>query len=100
MAPLDINGTANGAKLPILARTILVVGPMTAIVLFLVYMGAMELPKIRDLTQKAYEETIRNREMIREQNAQMRANNLLLRSICSSAAKMAKRDDGHCYVDK
>lgn len=80
----------NGADLwplPLWIRAVAVVGIPGAIAIFLTWVGANEVPRIKTQVQSTYDEVLRNREIIREHTEQSAAMYRMLQRICSNTAK-------------
>lgn len=73
--------------LPIWVRAVALVGVPSAIAIFLVWMGASDLPKIRSEIEQVHREVLFNREILNQQNLKSDAQLRLLRWICSNTAK-------------
>lgn len=80
-------GNGGNGFLPFWVRAIAVVGIPGSIAIFLVWVGAQELPRINQQTRSALEETIRNRDLLREHVAQSESMYRMLQRICSNTAR-------------
>lgn len=81
------NGAADLWSLPLWIRAVAVVGIPGAIAIFLTWVGANEVPRIKTQVQATYDEVLRNREIIREHTEQSAAMYRMLQRICSNTAK-------------
>jgi hypothetical protein len=79
------NGLA--AELPIWIRAITILGVPSAIAIFLVWVGARELPAMRIQSQANYEAILTTRDLIREHANHTAAMARQLQRICSNTAR-------------
>lgn len=84
--------------LPLWVRAVAVMGIPGAIALFLVWVGAQEVPRMRAVTDATHEDVLRNREMLREHEEQSAAMYRMLQRICSNTA--TKDDERQRCFDK
>lgn len=81
----DSNG--GWTSLKAWANAVGIVGIPGAIAIFLVYMGATEIPRMIRIVESVHAQTLQNRDLIREQ---MEQTDMLVRVVqrtCSNAAK-------------
>jgi hypothetical protein len=90
------NGLA--ADLPIWIRAITFLGVPSAIAVFLVWVGARDLPAIRIQAQANYEAIITTRDLVREHSAHTAEMARQLQRICSNTAR--NEDDRQRCFDK
>jgi hypothetical protein len=75
------------ASLPIWSRAVAVVGIPGAIAIFLVWVGAQELPKIKQQTQLTLEAVNRTNELLAEHARDTSEVARMLQRICSNTAR-------------
>lgn len=89
------NGNGND-RVTIWARAIAVVGIPGAIAIFLVWIGANEIPKITARTEATYQQTLANRDLLRELNAKQDEQLRLMRWICAGVQQI-QDDRRQCF---
>lgn len=75
------------AGLPIWAKVVSLVGIPGAVSMYLVWMGANQLPVIDQKATQVVVETFRNRELIQQHIEQSEAMYRMLQRICSNTAR-------------
>ena len=94
----DRRGNGDGwvSGVPTWARAIAVVGIPGAIAIFLVWVGANEIPKIAQQTQRNYDAILRTQELVLQHSDQSAAMFRMLQRICSNTAK-SEVDRDRCF---
>jgi hypothetical protein len=90
MTPLEPLSEATrdfASSMPWWVRAVAIIGIPGVLVIYLVWMGAQEVPSIRRITEQNGAETIRSREMIREQSIQIERTYRMIQRVCSNTAK-------------
>lgn len=82
--------------LPWWAKLVTVVGPSGAIVLYLVYMGAQEVPQTRRIVEQIAIEQKLQREAVQDMSAKIEVNRRILQQICANLAK-TDVDRNRCF---
>lgn len=75
------------AGVPVWARAVAVVGIPGTIAIFLVWVGANEIPKISRQVQMNHDAIMRTQELIQQHSEQTAAMFRMLQRICSNTAK-------------
>ena len=75
------------AGIPSWAKFISIIGPTSAIAIFLVWVGANEIPKIARQTQQNHDAIMRTQELVIQHQEQSAAMFRMLQRICSNTAR-------------
>jgi hypothetical protein len=88
--------TDLASSMPWWVRAIAIIGIPGVLVIYLVYIGAQEVPAIRRSAERNGEEVLQNRELIRQHGLQLDSMYRMMQRLCSNTAR-SEEERGRCF---